>query len=1811
MTGDGDGMGRRDGDEPSGPIGELTTHPGVSPEARRRREVLVTTGDLPLLQPGTQVDQFKVIRLLGKGGMGEVYLARDTGLGRKVALKVIHAGLIGSEKAEQRFLFEARATARFSHPNIVTIYAVGTHAGSPYVALEYLEGSTFRDRYADERPAPREAARLGLAVAEALAEAHASGILHRDLKPDNVIIPRDGRVRVLDFGLARVLPPKGVEEPRLDTALATEEQVAALDALQTEGRKLAGTPAYMAPEQWCGNPGVDRTDVWALGVMLHELITGHRPYERQEEARATLAWSVSSRDPAPLDPALAEASPELASIVGRCLAKDLDVRPGAREVADALGAFLGRRDRLAAEESPFRGLQPFGERHAEVFFGREPEIAAFLERIRSQPVLPVVGPTGAGKSSLVYAGVVPRLREQGPLSVLAIRPGADPFLSLAARLARGEGTVFENTFGGSSGEHTGTGEGIAHSAPSSGMFRVAGGEGERGGEIARLAHELRETPSRLGLELLQRAEEESTRVLLVVDQLEELFTLTDDPEVQERFLTAVCSAADDPQAPVRVVFTVRDDFLGRLAVGPLVRDVLGRVMVIRNPGPEALEETLTRPLESTPYSFEDPTLPGAMVGEVRGEPAALPLLQFAARTLWDRRDRRRRILLRSAYEAMGGVGGALAEHADSVLQGMTPAQVRLAREVLLRLVRPSRTGGPVTRRVLPAEQVLEGLGDGADEVLDRLTGARLVTVRKRRSGAGGKTDLELVHESLVSGWRQLAQWIDESREELAFLGEAGQAAELWEGRGRRKDEVWSGDALAEAHRVLRRGTAPLPAAVEAFLAASDAAERRALGRKRTLMASGVGVLVVVAVVAVLVALALAEREQEAQDQRAEAEARRAEAQREGARAALGAGNPLEARARLRDSLELEDSLLARSLWAEISSQPLRWTHQLGALANDVALSPDGQTAAVAAGDFSVYVFDVDTMGVRVLRGHRQQVYAVSFSPDGSLLASADMSGEVRLVPLAGGDDRLLAGHADAVNFLAFRPDGGQLATASSDGTVRLWDLWGDRPPTVIEAHVAGVNGVAYAPAGDVLATGGKDGIVKLHDLARGGAVRELEGHTSAATNVAFSPDGSLLASGGLDHTVRLWDVASGAAREVLDDSASRVWDVAFSPDGSRLAAGCWDRMIRVWSMGDLDAPPRILSGHSSGIYGVAFGPTGDVLASAGTDLSLRLWDLRSAPDVRPASGHAAQAMGLAFAADSRSLYSGSLDRSIRSWEVGDGGDRVIVDQLPAGVTALELSPDGRILAAASWDDGKVRLFDPTDPERPLPVLSSGTSWVEDMAFSDDGSALATVAGDRLLRVWDARTWELRSSIQTDQLRIRGVALDPTGSLVAASGDDGTIRLWRVDGEQEQQRLQLEGHGPRGLGFLPDGRGLVSGGINGQVVLWDLDDGRHRILGRFEGRVYFLDVHPDGTHVATSGSDGIARIWDLAGSPPRELRGHRGEVNYASYSPDGAWVATSSDDGTVRVWNTRNGRPAWVAPAMTRDPVRLLTHRGWSDVDGQPVSPGAGSPVWRDALEAAAVRAAFAGTTLCLLTDAGSVELWDTAADRRTVGVAVTALDALDAFPGGCAVLDDGRARVLRASGRVTTLEEEATAVSIDDDAILVGGDGFARVMDVDGTLLDAWEGSGRVEAVGRVAGSLVLGFADGNLEIVRVGEGGLRTTFTFEDVPSTPPTVVREGPMGTLVVGYASGLVGLWNPGNGQRLIAERLHGPVAHVALDGARLVAASELGDQRTIDLAVFQRSYCDLLREVWADVPVVWRDGLPVPAEPDPTHVCASGS
>ncbi|HWO20542.1 MAG TPA: protein kinase [Kofleriaceae bacterium] len=266
-------------------------------------------GGDPLLVEGTRVGDFLIRGFLGEGAMGQVYVAQDVTLQRRVALKFIKRAMLRGDGAT-RFLDEARATASFSHPHIVTLHAVGEHEGRPYLALEYLDGESLRGRLASGPLPLREALRYARAVAEAIAEAHRRGLVHADLKPENVVIPRDGRVRVVDFGVAKLVGGSP--------------------------NAASGTPAYMAPERWHGVPPTGAIDVWAMGVMLHELITGRHPIG--DAMLLHLAFAVDTLElPAlPAEP--------WAQLVRDCLALD----PAARPTAEAV---IRRLDRLLAPRS--------------------------------------------------------------------------------------------------------------------------------------------------------------------------------------------------------------------------------------------------------------------------------------------------------------------------------------------------------------------------------------------------------------------------------------------------------------------------------------------------------------------------------------------------------------------------------------------------------------------------------------------------------------------------------------------------------------------------------------------------------------------------------------------------------------------------------------------------------------------------------------------------------------------------------------------------------------------------------------------------------------------------------------------------------------------------------------------------------------------------------------------------------------------------------------------------------------------------------------------------------------------------------------------------------------------------------------------------------------------------------------------------------------------------------------------------------------------------------------------------------------------
>lgn len=739
------------------------------------------------LEAGERIGPLRIKRLLGAGGMGEVYLAKDTILGRSVALKVIRPELI-SKLGVSRFLSEGRLLGRLSHPNIVVLFGVGEHRGAPYLELELLQGESLRERIARGPLFLRETVRIAQQIASALAHAHAAEVVHCDLKPSNILIPPDGRARVVDFGLSALVD--------IDT----------ISASKTRALRPSGTPAYLSPERWAGAPPQPSADIFAFGLVVHEMLFGRRPY------------ATDARDyQAPRPAELGDIPPLLRTLLISTLARDPAERPSASQLAEKLENLLSSWTLSVgtpgATESPFRGLNYFDESSAGYFFGREEEISAIAERLRRSPVVTIAGASGSGKSSLARAGIRSRLRETHEWRVLLLEPGAKPIERLAQCLAM------------------------------------------PGEDVAELERTLRARPGEVGEKLSALARAEGGRVLLIADQLEELITLA-PPEDQRFFLETILAAADDVEEPVRVLFVVRDDFLGRFAPDLKTRRAFENIVLLGPMSAEKLAETVRGPLERSGYELDDPQLLEEMVREIAADIFALPMLQFICAKLWERRDRENKKLLRKELEAMGGVAGALASYAQSVLAEFSPDERRAARSILLGLVTPERT-----RRVL-GEAHLAGAGDSfAASALRKLVQSRLVATRRTLRGEENETTYELAHESLIARWPTLTKWLDEARHHHVFLGDLEEAARVWNRSGRRAEYVLDPERLREIESKLRAAEIVPSEPVRELIQASDLHERRRRLARRIATAVAAGALLLITGASLWIARELAEKEQ--------------------------------------------------------------------------------------------------------------------------------------------------------------------------------------------------------------------------------------------------------------------------------------------------------------------------------------------------------------------------------------------------------------------------------------------------------------------------------------------------------------------------------------------------------------------------------------------------------------------------------------------------------------------------------------------------------------------------------------------------------------------------------------------------------------------------------------------------------------------------------------------------------------------------------------------------------------------------------------
>jgi WD40 repeat protein/serine/threonine protein kinase len=1381
---------------------------------------------------GEPLRGYRVLEQIGEGAFGVVYRAIQPQVEREVAIKAVHPELANHPDFVRRFEREAQIVARLEHPHIVPLYDYWREPDGAYLVMRFLRGGSVEDLLASGPLEPARVAAIVDQVASALAAAHREGIVHRDVKPGNVLLDEEGNAYLTDFGVA-------------------------LDAGSPEkstGTMMRGTPAYLSPEQIRLDPATPQSDVYALGIVAYEMLTGTHPFPGSS---LTALLDRHLRDPVP---PLRDARPDLTSapavdrVIARATAKDVpgrfeDVLQLAAALRAALEGSSAPTTSVAEVRNPYKGLRAFLEADGGDFFGREAPTNRLIRRLQEQGegsrFLAVVGPSGSGKSSLVRAGLLPALRQEAIAGsdhwyVIDVLPGSHPMREIETALL-----------------------GIAVDPPPSLLEEL---ERDPVG-LLRAAHAVLPDPT--------------SELLIVVDQLEEVFTLVDDEEERAHVLASLRAAALEPDSRVRVVATLRADFYDEPLMVRGFGDLLAaRTEAITPMSLEELERAIVAPADRSGLKVE-PTLLAAILADVGERPSALPLLQFALTEVAEHHDGG--VLRLGIYRQIGGASGALARRAERIFEGLSDPGREACRQLFLRLVTLGEGTEDTRRRVRRSELLPLADALAVDGVIETFGRHRLLSFD--RDSESREPTVEIAHEALLAAWDRLNGWIDEARDDIRTQRQLSNAASEWATARKDGSFLLRGVRLEQAASWVETTNVALASHEKEYVRASVAErdteqaaeearrnrvvalERRSVRRSRALVA----VFAVAALVATSLTV-IASR----QSDRAERETRIAQA-RELAAASI---------ASLDD--DVDQSLL-------LAIEAVNTTY-----GDNGTVLPEAEQSLHRA-------IQADRL-VRTFPAFN----SVDFSPDGSRLLTAGAEPGTALVyDLENGEESLTIRHGNGdLAQVAYSPDGTAIATASyPDKTTKVWDSQtGEQLMTFGDPSGKSICCSAeFSPDGSVIETwiysaNGDCCTTRFYSLKTGKELRRLRIGWSGRSS--FSPDGEHL---GLGDCVVEWRKPEAGQHGICAPRHPGFYptDISWSSDGSLVATSFSDGSITIWDPGSGDQITTLAPGDGVS-YAIDFSPNGTRLAAGFTDGTVRLWDLvgASATEVFDLPGQSEGVTDLTFSSDGTRLASASTNE-VKVWDVTPrGGDEWLS---VTGSGGFAFSPDGQRFAIGHGDN-TVHLYDADTGETSRIFTARGR--VLGVTFDRSGDRLAVGTTGGSISVWDVETGDQPLKLEGHEGgNVLDVAFSPDGRLLGSTSDSpqiGSTELW--DASSGATVRAFEGGGQT-LAFSPDGARLAvtsSGRADRQeqrILIWDVGSGAEVRTLNNHLRVNSLAFSPDGKQIVAGGFDGALRVWDVeTGRSLGTMEGNLSQIWDIAFSSDGKLLATASDDGTVRLWD---------------------------------------------------------------------------------------------------------------------------------------------------------------------------------------------------------------------------------------------------------------------------------------------------------------------
>ncbi|CAD5955685.1 toll/interleukin-1 receptor domain-containing protein [Planktothrix agardhii] len=1130
-------------------------------------------------------------------------------------------------------------------------------------------------------------------------------------------------------------------------------------------------------------------------------------------------------------------------------------------------------------DCPYPGMVPFKQEDSDRFFGRQREVNDLIQHLRLYPFLAVIGASGSGKSSLVFAGLIPQMQKnhllgKEPWQIYSMRPGTTPITTLTATL----------------------GCDLTSAEAITTKFKL------------------------------------SQKSLLVIDQFEEIFTLS--PQDVTPFQEILLNLYKQPN--FYVVLTVRADFYPQLMESTCFwREIKAHRYEVLPLDQMGLQEAILKPAEQAKVFIEG-TLLERLITTAAKEPGVLPLLQETLVLLWEKIERRYlplrayEALVLSYYNAVSttnnkliGIQVALAQRADAAIADLTDEQQIIARRVFLRLIQFGE-GRADTRRQESVE-ALKARGDNDqifEETLRYLADRRLLTL----SGKEDKTrKVDISHEILISSWPQLQDWIIQRREAEQTRRRLIAKVKEWERLGKGKGGLLDEFEIIEAQHWLESSDAAelgsddqLVALVELSKIHIEAEKQREIeAQKRELKLSqknlwitriALTVITGVATVAIGFAGIAKHQWQEADKGQIIAKIETANARFtenpdtfDSLVAALEAGELFNKSLFNRNNLQLKADVLT------VLNQGINWVKEQNRWQGHdntiitASFSPDGETLATGGYDNQVKLWDQNNRFIQELNGHDKAVRSVSFNKNSDLLATASLDQTVRLWKKQGQnwqDTLTPLKDNTSIYSVSINSQDNLIATGGADGTVKLWTLDGTRKQTLI-GHTESVYSVSFNPNGQTLATASKDNTIILWKRTpkEWVKVKNLTNHKDEVYNVTFSPNGERLASADANGRIKLW-TSEGTFISDCIGHIDEVFALSFSPDSQTLISGGRDNTLKTWNLqGQM---LNTIKAHQDRINSLNFNPKTQALVSVSHDKMVKLWRFNNT-QIRQLKGHTAEVRSVSFSPTDHLIATGSDDAQVKLWNSDGTFKRTIIEN-QGKIRAVNFNNKSQLLGIASAN-ATAFIWDIEKDSNSRKLLGHGDQ-VHSIDFSFDNQIIATTSYDETIRIWNQQGQEI-DTLRQHQGRVYSVSFSPIQMLIATASEDGTIKLWDEQNDQRWSERKTIDNGTSvySVSFSPDGQILATGSENNQVQLWNLKG--EKIKPPFIGHqaaIWGVAFSPNGQIIASASDDKTINLWTVEGDRIVTLKGHQDEVNDVSFSHSGQTLASASSDKTVILWN---------------------------------------------------------------------------------------------------------------------------------------------------------------------------------------------------------------------------------------------------------------------------------------------------------------------